>query len=80
MDKHAAISQNWKNPFVNKQPGVQHEGEFWEEERWLAVWVISLSTRQNLIKIFTRKLNSFLYFYVNIFYLVLFLDIDILEE
>ena len=80
MDKHAAISQNWKNPFVNKQPGVQHEGEFWEEERWLAVWLIGLSTRQNLIKIFTRKLNSFLYFYVNIFYLVLFLDIDILEE
>ena len=24
-------------PFVNKQPGAQHEGEFWEGERWLAV-------------------------------------------
>ena len=32
-----AASQNKKNPFVNKQPGVQREKEFWEDERWLAV-------------------------------------------
>ena len=26
-----------KSYTVNKQPSVQHEGEFWERERWLAV-------------------------------------------
>ena len=35
--------------------------------------------RQHLIKIFIKKLRSFYIFYVNMFYLVLLLDIDMLE-
>ena len=31
----AATSQNEKDPFVNKWPGVQHQWESWEEEHWL---------------------------------------------
>ena len=41
--------------------------------------LISLYIRQHFIKVIIKKLCSFLYFYVNIFYLFLFLDIDILE-
>ena len=77
-----AASQNRKWFFCQQTTCVQHKGEFWEEECWLSVsdWKANIKNiKQHFIKIFIKKLRSFYIFYVNMFYLVLLLDIDMLE-
>ena len=68
----AATSQNQKW-FVNNQPGAQQEGRILKRRaltRYL--WLLSLYIRKYFI--FLSQNVVFLYFYVNIFYLVLLID------
>ena len=68
-----------QNPFVNKRPVYNTKESFEKESANLLSPTDNLYIRQHFIKISIKNLCSFLYFYVNMFYLFLFIEIDMLE-
>ena len=68
------------HPFLNKRPVYNTKDSFEEQGTDLLSLTDKPLIRQHFIKIFIKKLGSFYILYVNMFYLVLLLVIDILDR
>ena len=67
-----ATSQNWKWSFCQQTTQcTTQRGVFRKRVLTCCLWLVCLYIKQHFIKIFIKKFCSFLYFYVNTFYLVL---------